>query len=257
MALKVYYRISDKGNPKEKLPHAGKADCLRDAMREFGAENLHVIADNCTPATIALLRESGLEFEETSLGNAGSFIHMVEAIVRRHPGGDAVYLLEDDYLHLPGSRQVLEEGLTIGDYVTLYDHPDKYLLEADGGNPFNAGALRPTRLYATAHSHWRETDSTTMTFACRVSTLAEDLPVWRRRTRSRNPDDFHAFMELTRGSLRELLSFAVRRRKRPVKILLKSFLAPRPRRRLVSAVPARATHAEVRWLAPVVDWTRR
>ena len=30
--LHVIYRISDKGNPKPKLPNGGKGDCLRNAV---------------------------------------------------------------------------------------------------------------------------------------------------------------------------------------------------------------------------------
>ena len=45
--LHVIYRISDKGNPKPKLSNGGKWDCLFNAVKEFGAENFHVIADNC------------------------------------------------------------------------------------------------------------------------------------------------------------------------------------------------------------------
>ena len=35
--LHVIYRISDKGNPKPKLPNGGKGDCLRNAVNIFNA----------------------------------------------------------------------------------------------------------------------------------------------------------------------------------------------------------------------------
>lgn len=255
--MHVYYRISDKGNPKEKLPNAGKIECLDCALREFGSEGFFVIADNCLPETVDAIRARGLSCEETSLGNSASFIHMAERILAERSDDDIVYLLEDDYIHLSGSKAALLEGLTIADYATLYDHPDKYALEADGGSPMNWNGLRKTRLSVTKTSHWRETDSTTMTFACRVSILRSDLDVWTRYCAERNPDDFHAFMEIIPTGFGDLLSYFLRLRKREFLILLKKYLNPRKTHRLVSAVPALATHAELAWLAPAVDWTTR
>ncbi len=252
--MTVYYRISDKGNPKAKLPQAGKKECLQNAIAEFGADSIFVIADNCEPATIAFIKSCALPYEETALGNSASFIYMAEKIATTHKPDDIVYLLEDDYIHLAGSRQLLEEGLGLADYATLYDHPDKYKLEKDGGTPLNHRAIHRSRLYVTKGSHWRETDSTTMTFACKAGTLKADLTVWKRWTQGRNPDDFHGFMRLTNKSLTDALSFFFRRRKREFFIILINIIRNTPVRTVVSAIPARATHAELAWLAPVVDW---
>jgi len=252
--IKVYYRISDKGNPKEKIKNAGKADCLRNAVREFGKEQIHVIADNCEPTTIEFIRNMDLSFEETSLGNCASFIYMIEQIIATLDPMDVVYLLEDDYIHLPGSRKLLEEGLSFADYVTLYDHPNKYVLDSVSRNPFNFKQIHKTRLYVTQGTHWRETDSTTMTFACKVSTLVEDLDVWKKYTKGRIPDDFHSFMSITQGEPSDLLSFLFRKMKEETFILGKNIVFRKKLKKLISAVPARATHAEVKYLAPVIDW---
>jgi hypothetical protein len=111
MNLSIYYRISDRGRPKEKLPNAGKLSCLGNAIKEFGAENFYVVADNCFPETIDFLKANNLAFEETRLGNSASFLYVIEKIIEKHQPEDAVYLLEDDYIHLPGSKAVLVEGL--------------------------------------------------------------------------------------------------------------------------------------------------
>lgn len=251
----IYYRISDKGNPKEKIPQAGKMECLENAVHEFGVENIRVIADNCKPETHQFIEKLGLSYETTSLGNSKSFLYMVERILQECSESDTVYLLEDDYIHLEGSKKLLLEGIEIADYVTLYDHPDKYKVEKEGGNPLNHPSLHPAKIFVTTGSHWRETDSTTMTFACKVSTLKEDLPVWKYYTQDNNPDDFHGFMKLTNKSFFDALSFFLRRRKREFFIIIKNIVLRKKTRLLVSALPARSTHAEIAWLSPVVDWT--
>ena len=252
--LRVFYRISDKGNSKEKLFSADKFSCLTNAIDEFGREEFHVIADNCNQETINFLNGIDIAFEETSLGNCGSFLYMLSKIIASYSGNIPVYLLEDDYLHLPGSKFLLQEGLEFADYVTLYDHPDKYYKFDTFGSHYNYKKLHSTVLYASSNSHWRETDSTTMTFDCRVKTLQEDFSVWEKYMHGRIPDDFHGFMQLTQNKLSDAILFLRQKRRKEFLLIFKNWLLHRPVRKLISAVPAKATHAELKWLAPVVDW---
>jgi outer membrane scaffolding protein for murein synthesis (MipA/OmpV family) len=59
-------------------------------------------------------------------------------------------------------------------FVSLYDHPDKYLPPSQGGNPYCEGGAEDTRVYLTKSTHWKITNSTTMTFAATVSTLKKN-----------------------------------------------------------------------------------
>ena len=257
MKLSVYYRISDKGRPKEKLPNGDRFSCLKNAVAEFGAGNMHVIADNCGLQTLDFIRsftKNGIILEETSLGNSASFIYMIDKIIQTHSLDDFVYLLEDDYLHLPNSRKILLEGLEIADYVTLYDHPDKYVLDGNGGNPFNYRQLQGTKVYLTANSHWRECNSTTMTFCCKVKTLRDDYKIWKKYTKYSTPQDFNAFCELTQSGFKDLFCFMLRFKKKTAFILFCNQFRRKKMRRLISAVPARATHTELLFLAPVTNW---
>lgn len=196
--LNVFYRLSDKGNPKQKLANAGKIACLENAVSVFGKSSIFLIADNCGKETIRSIESLGLDYVQTSLGNCGSFQFMVKRIMTNLDSDACVYLLEDDYLHLPDSRAILLEGLEIADYVSLYDHPDKYVKRADGGNPLNRHELQQTRVFITNTSHWREINSTTMTFACRAGTLVEDFKIWERYAKgSGNPNDFFIFLTLS------------------------------------------------------------
>ena len=74
---------------------------------------------------------------------------------------DYIYFIEDDYLHLPNSSQVIIEGLErFGDQanLTLYDHPDHYNKQEELINKYGLICL-------TNSTHWRSIESTTFTFA--------------------------------------------------------------------------------------------
>ena len=62
-------------------------------------------------------------------GEAKSFIETLKYIqTQNHKADDIIYFLEDDYVHRPGWDKILLEGFELGaDYVTLYDHGDKYM----------------------------------------------------------------------------------------------------------------------------------
>ena len=243
--LHVIYRISDKGNPKPKLSNGGKWACLFNAVNEFGAENFHVIADNCTEETISALRATGLSFETTANGNAGTCRYIFDEVINRFAPEENLYLLEDDYLHLNGSREVLLEGLAIADYVTLYDHPDMYHPDGRGPNPF------------VQHTHWRSTVSTTFTFAAKVQTLLEDRDVWKKFSAGKIPAAFFAFIILTgQDDLNEAKRFAKFGWDGLSKIIVENFLSGRKKRLLISPLPAFSTHTETNYLSPLIDWSR-
>jgi hypothetical protein len=258
MDLYIYYRISDKGRPKNKLIYADKFTCLSNAVRIFGVDHFYVIADNCSKQTTDFIKSLGLTFEETSLGNSNSFIFMMDKIAQNHRPDDCVYLLEDDYIHRSNSKTVILEGLKIADYVSLYDHPDKYLLEKPaGGNPFNYKNLQKTRIYVTNSVHWREINSTTMTFACQVKTLREDYAIWKKYcSMDKTPKDFYAFITLTTRSLSQAIAFLPRLKihRRAAFILFTNLILRRKIRRLISSVPAYATHTDINWTAPCINW---
>jgi DNA-binding NarL/FixJ family response regulator len=49
---------------------------------------------------------------------------------------EIVYFLENDYLHKPEADKVLQSAFDMHlgiEYVTLYDHPDKYMEPGNGG----------------------------------------------------------------------------------------------------------------------------
>lgn len=236
-AVYVIYRISDGSHKKDKLVNATKAQCLANARAIFPAARFHVLADNCREQTLQWLREMGLAVEPTAIGNSGSFRRAIQ-LAAEQPAETIVYLLEDDYLHLPGSAEAMVDGLGIADYVSLYDHPDKYdIFPEIRPNPRVRDGGEPTRVLLTKSRHWKLTGSTTMTFAATARVLREDLSVWLRYTRTSVPQDYKAFRHLL--SQRRWRSAFTQRN-----------------RRLVTPLPTLCTHAESRFWSPLVDWSK-
>ena len=258
----VVYRVSDKGHnaQKLKLPNAEKRSCLLNAIEQFGRENIYVIADNCSQDFTDFIKSEGLAFEETHLGNSPSFKYAVTKVINTYCDNDVVYLLEDDYLHLPGSKELISEGLEIADYVSLYDHPDKYMtgnLRLRGASPFNRFGFHRWRIFITAHSHWQEAATTTMTFAARVKTLKEDYRILMHNPDAGVPNDFGMFLTITKQrSLFDIIRLLPTMPKYAMTILLNNFALFRKKRLLVSCIPGRATHCETKWLSPLTDWTK-
>ncbi len=233
--FKILYRISDGGYKKEKLAHATKRHCLENALETFGINHFHVFADNCVPETLEMVKSLGVNPQVTSIGSSAQSWRYVQQYAFEHfSDNDIIYFLEDDYLHLPDSFKVLLEGIEIADYVTLYDHKDKYV---DGINPMVKHGGEKSRVLLTHSTHWKTTNSTTMTFAAKLKTLKEDFAIWDKYTKKKHPNDFYIF--------RELIGFG--------NLWNKCF---GKNRTLISPLPSRATHAETAWLAPLVDWTQ-
>jgi hypothetical protein len=137
-----------------------------------------------------------------------------------------VYIVEDDFMHRPGWCKVLREafcamepkGLKV-DYVTLYDHLDKYYL------PMYEQLV--ARIGYTPSVHWRTIPSTVNTAACLFSTFKQDFPILHKWCciDEIHPYDHNKFLEL--GSCGRVL---------------------------VSCMPAWSTHSQTDVLAPCVDW---
>jgi hypothetical protein len=230
----IYYRISNNSHSfKVKLPNATKEHCLENFLNEFDKpdNDITIMADNLTEKSLydfAMSKtKANIKVEHTKLGNAPSLIYCIESACRRMADNDFFYLCEDDYLYLPNACEVLKEGLTIADYATLYDHPDKYINAVDGGNPQIEGGGEVTRVVLTKSSHWKLTNSTTGTFGAKASILKQDLPMWQKYFSPFVCNDYAACCELTQERGRSL----------------------------ISCIPAKSTHAENQWLSPLIDWT--
>lgn len=233
------YRISDNGYVKTKLPNATKERCLENFLDVFGKNPITILPDRMIPEKRQWLenRLHGIEGinihqvpSERGGSSAQSFRYAMEYAINNFPDDALVYLVEDDYLHLPYGPQAIEEGLKRADYVTLYDCIDKYVPASKGGNPLiDQTGSDETRVILTPTTHWRLTNSTTCTFAAQVKTLKRDFEIWKKHCfvtdDQKHPNDFPCFLELRENN-----------------------------RTLISPIPSLSTHAEPGWLAPRIDW---
>lgn len=137
---------------------------------------------------------------------------------------DVIYIVEDDYLHRPGWEKVLLEAFQTFDvdYVTLYDHPDKYFLPMYDD--------LQSKILHTKSCHWRTTPSTCNTYAAKWKTFKKH---WETHIKYCLPENTHdgydhtKFLDLwDQGS------------------------------NLISSIPGYATHCESPFLSPLFDWSK-
>ena len=234
--MKVIYRISDNGYVKTKFERATKKRCLFNFLENWIADEVTVLVDRVIPETKQFLEDyrdiAGLDVQFIDGGSSAQSFRIAFERALELPDDEVVYLVEDDYWHLPFSRRILLEGIERADYVTLYDAPDKYIPASKGGNPFiDDDGADVTKVILTPSSHWRLTNSTTCTFAAKVSTLKADYETWKKwcfpTHEEKHPHDFQCFLALRESG-----------------------------RSLISPLPTLSTHCELMWAAPLIDWEK-
>lgn len=208
---------------KKRFDGFSREICTRNLLATIDLEqaNLTFILDTANGDEHFLSQETNHPVIKIQGGTeARAFLQLLDYVeaINLHPQ-TILYFVEDDYLHCKGWMDVLLEGMQIPgvDYVTLYDHNDKYQLMY---------SKLMSKIYATSTCHWRTIPSTTQTFAVRMQTLREDLLIHRRFSERRNiTADHQKFMRLCKLG-----------------------------RTLVSSMPGWSTHAEPPFASPCVDW---
>jgi hypothetical protein len=200
--MKIIYRISDAGYNKVKPSYINNENCLKNAVKIFSNtyDDWKVIADNISEPTDYMIQKYVHvdDIDYVSVGHGAGTFNLALDYALTLPDDEIVYFLENDYLHREGSLEVLKEGLNLGaSFVSLYNHPDKYLNPQNGGNPevdTDGGYI--TKLYRGETEIFALYNSTTMTFAAKVSTLKRVEPILRKYTQGTYPEDFKMFLEL-------------------------------------------------------------
>ncbi len=202
MATKIIYRISDTGYNKVKPAYVNNENCLQNALKIFPWKEYDwsIIADNISTETNDMIQKyiprSYINY--VSIGHGAGTFNLALDEALQYADDDIVYFIENDYIHLKGSPQVLEEGFNLGaHYMTLYLCPDKFISPQNGGNPevdTDGGYL--TKIYQGETQLFAMFNSTTMTFASKVKTLKQDEQTLRDFTKGTYPQDFQMFLAL-------------------------------------------------------------
>lgn len=226
--MKLIYRISDVGYNKVKPTYINNSSCFKNAVKVFGSKENQwlIIADNVSEKTLSMINSfapQDYEIQQVSVGHGAGTFNLALDKALTFNDNEIVYFLENDYLHKSESDKILLEGFMIGaDYISLYDHPDKYI---DGANPFVESGGEVTRVMLSNSCHWKLTNSTTMTFASKVKTLKDDELILRNFTNESYPRDFDMFLSLRNKG-----------------------------RSLITPIPGYSTHGETNWLTPLTNW---
>lgn len=133
---------------------------------------------------------------------------------------DLIYILENDYIHtadwISKVKELCESSIHF-DYLTLYDHPDKY----PNHKKFNSIYKNlKSKLYATETTHWRTTPNTCGSHLVKRAIFLSDYIIIKYV-----PDRYA-------GLLRRLLK----------------------KRVLLGPIPSLSTHCVNELLAPVINW---
>lgn len=223
--MNIILRISEAGYNKVKPEYINNQNCTTNAVKVFPNANWKIIADNILPSTLSMLSQHHLQnyIQQVSIGNGAGTFNLALDYALTLSENEIIYFLENDYLHTPGSEKVIEEGFNLGaEFLSLYDHPDKYV---DGVNPYVSGGGEVTKVFLSESCHWKLTNSTTMTFAAKVSTLKKYETILRKHTSTSHPHDFKMWVELREQGAS-----------------------------LITPLPGYATHGETAWLSPLTNW---
>lgn len=225
--MKIYYRISDSGYNKSKLPQINNENCLKNFCNAFynNVYDIKIIADNCSESTLNMIKKyiDPINIEKVSIGHGAGTFNIALDMALKHRDNELIYFVENDYIHRQSSDIALGEAISLGaDFVTLYDHLDKYF---DGPNPYVQNGGEETKVFLSKSCHWKFTNSTTMTFAGKVKSLRAYETIFRKWTSTTHPHDFDMWIELRNSGAS-----------------------------LLSPIPSYSTHGDLGTIAPLINW---
>lgn len=229
--MKLIYRISDGGYNKVKPEWITKRACLMNCYNVFNKADVdfHIIADRVSDLNYDWIIKNTprATHERTNYGFGSATFRRAHDIAANCFKTEIIYFVEDDYVHRDGAYEAILEGLKIAQYITLYDHPDKYKPKIHPIEQYRTlyHESEPVTIYHTKSSHWKETISTPMTFASTAEVLIQDGEIIKHFAQGEMTDSHSMFLRLKSIG-----------------------------RKLINPLPAFATHGETEFLSPLINW---
>lgn len=177
MKIHIFYRhYNVSGNDGPRRPKGfDYEECYKNllATSDLNTCKINIIYDSKEDNWVKHLKYDNL-YEIDAKGDMASFFQTCGIIKDDESiqDGDLIYFLENDYKHVYGWwRKILElfqtyKGL---DYVSLYDHKDKYFL------PMYDDLV--SKVFTTENHHWRSTPSTCGSFVVTKERFLEDFDI--------------------------------------------------------------------------------
>jgi len=179
MKVHIYYRhynitVSDGKNRPEWFNYE---KCYHNLITSLQSKSelfrINIVYDGSSPNWIKQTNHNQL-IEINAGGDFKSFQQTCEIVKNDSlvEDGDLIYFLENDYMHTAGwlddviSLFTTYQGL---DYVSLYDHNDKYFL------PMYDGLV--SKVFTSPTHHWRSTPSTCGSFIMTKERFNEDYDI--------------------------------------------------------------------------------
>ncbi|MBI2143986.1 hypothetical protein HYU17_02440 [Candidatus Woesearchaeota archaeon] len=199
---------------------------------------------------LSLMEKYGKIIDIGGRGNVESCRFIYELAKKQDT--EFVYFSEDDYIYCENAFESMLDGLNSvksADYITLYDHPDRYAnIRTEG--------MKKAKVYTGSYNHWRTVSSATMTWGGRAKAFRKDW--WKFRL-------FSLGVEKKDGPALKLLNAAL-----SLGYLypnweqnawhfiqgIKPFYLAFPKRKLIGSIPSLATHCHSEFMAPLVNWEK-
>ena len=186
--MHVIYRISNNSYSKKRLSYASKEFCLQNFVSTVLThdDQMTIIADAVDESLERFIKkfenDKIIVLKKNLKSNGACFRYQLDYCLTL-PKDEIVLFQEDDYLYKPSHwpyeqaqtslASLITDCLKMADYVSFYDHPDKYITPALVQPFIDKNGVENTGVFLQKLT-LKYTNSTTC-FATTVKTIQKDI----------------------------------------------------------------------------------
>ena len=166
--MKVFYRVSpflsSHPNPLGRNKKDIVFKCFESFKKAVSNQDTTIVADNIPTDWYSLFK--GHNVHKAPTGNTATFHRQLD-LASKLEDEEKVFLVEDDYLWVPGAVDKIEAALDELSLISPYDHPGHYTEERF--------KHEPKRIRLIGNQTYREAPSNTLTFATKAKVIKKNL----------------------------------------------------------------------------------